>query len=180
MADFFLSNLKSTLDNCITELDEIHSMFCRNPESDFTRNLKLSFREYIQFMLQMQSKSVSNEILDFFEHSLSAPSKSAFTQQRYKPLPEGWDFLFHSFVNQCRTLSDNLYNGYRLLTCDGSDVNISHNPADERNFMNALHLTQWSIVTLTLFVPSLWQTVVTKVLIPLHTRSGRECISLSA
>lgn len=65
MADFFLSNLKSTLDNCITELDEIHSMFCRNPESDFTRNRKLSFREYIQFMLQMQSKSVSNEILDF-------------------------------------------------------------------------------------------------------------------
>lgn len=48
MADFFLSNLKSTLDNCITELDEIHSMFCRNPESDFTRNRKLSFREYIR------------------------------------------------------------------------------------------------------------------------------------
>ncbi len=24
MADFFLSDLKSTLDNCITELDEIH------------------------------------------------------------------------------------------------------------------------------------------------------------
>ena len=70
MTHIFLSNLKSTLDNCITELDEIHSMFCRNPESDFTRNRKLSFREYIQFMLQMQSKSVSNEILDFFEHSL--------------------------------------------------------------------------------------------------------------
>ncbi len=32
MADFFLSNLKSTLDNCITELDEIYSMFCRNPK----------------------------------------------------------------------------------------------------------------------------------------------------
>ena len=62
MADFFLSNLKSTLDNCITELDEIYSMFCRNPESDFTRNRKLSFREYIQFMHQMQSKSVSNAV----------------------------------------------------------------------------------------------------------------------
>ena len=136
MADFFLSNLKSTLDNCITELDKIHSMFCRNPESDFTRNRKLSFRKYIQFMLQMQSKSVSNEILDFFEHSLFAPSKSAFTQQRYKLLPEGWDFLFHSFINQCRTLSDNLYNGYRLLACDGSDVNISRNPADERTFIH--------------------------------------------
>ena len=147
MADFFLSDLKSTLDNRITELGEIHSMFCRNPESDFTRNRKLSFREYIQFMLQMQSKSVSNEFLDFFDHSLSAPSKSAFTQQRYKLLPEGLDFLIHSFVNQCRTISDNLYNGYRLLACDGSDVNISHNLADERTFIhegkkgyNAIHI----------------------------------------
>ena len=43
MADFFLSNLKSTLDNCITELDEIHSMFCRNPESDFTRFRELKY-----------------------------------------------------------------------------------------------------------------------------------------
>lgn len=95
----------------------------------------------------MQSKSVSNEILDFFEHSLSAPSKSAFTQQRYKLLPEGWDFLFHSVANRCHTLSDNLYNGYRLLACDGSDVNISRNPADERTFIregvkgyNAIHI----------------------------------------
>mgnify|MGYP000193309981 CR=1 FL=1 len=75
-----------------------------------------------------------NEILDFFEHSLFAPSKSAFTQQRYKLLPEGWDFLFHSFVTQCRSLSDDLYCGYRLLACDGSDVNIARNPSDERNF----------------------------------------------
>lgn len=56
MTNFFLSNLKSTLDNCITKLDDIHSLFCRNPESDFTRNRKLSFLEYIQFMLQMQNK----------------------------------------------------------------------------------------------------------------------------
>ena len=57
MADFFLSNLKSTLDNCITELDEIHSRFSRHPESDFTRNRKLSFREYIPFMPQMPPRS---------------------------------------------------------------------------------------------------------------------------
>lgn len=84
---FFLSDLKKTLDNCIAEPDEIHFMFCKNPESDFTRNRKLSFPDYIQLMLQMQSKSVSNEISDFFEHSLSAPSKSAFTQQQYKLQP---------------------------------------------------------------------------------------------
>ncbi len=147
MTHIFLSDLKATLDNCIAELDEIHFMFCQNPESDFTRNRKLSFHDYIQLMLQMQSKSVSNEILDFFEHSLSAPTKSAFTQQRYKLQPEGWDFLFHTFVDQCRTLSDNLYRGYRLLACDGSDVNITRDPSDERTFIhegekgyNAIHI----------------------------------------
>lgn len=89
MAYCFLSDLKTTLDSCIAELDEIHFMFCRNPATDFIRNRKLSFHDYIQLMLQMQSKSVSNEILDFYGHSLSAPTKSAFTQQRYKLQPEG-------------------------------------------------------------------------------------------
>lgn len=84
MAHIFLPDLKATLDNCIAELDEIHFMFCQNPESDFTRNRKLFFHDYIQFMLQMQSKSVSNEILDFFERSLSAPTKSAFIQEGEK------------------------------------------------------------------------------------------------
>ena len=111
MAQNFLSDLKLTLDNCIADLDEIHFMFCQNPEADFTRNRKLSFHDYIQLMLQMQSKSVSNEILDFFEHSLSAPTKSAFTQQRFKLQPEGWNFLFHIFVEQCRELSDQPYCG---------------------------------------------------------------------
>lgn len=136
MAHIFLSDLKATLGNCIAELEEIHFMFCKNPESDFTRNRKLSFRGYIQPMLRMQSKSVSNEILDFYEHSLSAPSKSAFTQQRYKLQPEGWDFPFHTFVEQCRALPDSLYRGYRLLACDGSDVNITRDPSDERTFIH--------------------------------------------
>ena len=147
MAHSFLSQLKTALNNCIDELEQIHFLFSRNPETDFTRKRKLTFKEYIQFMLLMQDKAVSNEILDFFGHSLSAPSKSAFTQQRYKLLPEGWDFLFHSFVTQCRFLSDNLYCGYRLLSCDGSDANIARNPSDERTFIhegekgyNAVHI----------------------------------------
>lgn len=131
----YLSNLKNTLNQCINELDEIHALFCQNPESDFTRNRKLDFQQYVKFMLLMQSKSVSNELLDFFDHSALTPSKSAFTQQRYKLLPDGWNFLFHSFCEQCRTLSDNLYRGYRLLACDGSDVNILRNPSDERTFI---------------------------------------------
>ena len=74
MAHIFLSQLKTVLNNCIDELEQIHFLFSRNPETDFTRKRKLTFKEYIQFMLLMQGKAVSNEILDFFGHSLSAPS----------------------------------------------------------------------------------------------------------
>ena len=98
-------------------------------------------------MLLMQGKAVSNEILDFFEHSLAAPAKSSFTQQHFKLQPEGWSFLFHIFVEQCRELSDQPYHGYRLLACDGSDVNIARDPEDERTFIhegekgyNAIHV----------------------------------------
>lgn len=147
MAEVFVSDLKRTLDNCIAELDEIRHLFCVDPQTDFTRNRKISFQNYIRFMIRMQSKSVSNEVMDFFGHTVSAPTKSAFTQQRYKFLPEGWSYLFHRFVEDSRRLSDRLYRGCRLLACDGSDVNIARDPSDERTFIhegetgyNALHI----------------------------------------
>lgn len=128
MADFFLSNLKSTLDNCITELDEIHSMFCRNPESDFTRNRK-----------------VSNEILDFFEHSLSAPSKSA--------LPSNDTSFFLKDGISCSTHLSISVVPYRIISIMVTDfwpamaLMLTRPTAislcrGKRNFMNALHLTQ--------------------------------------
>ncbi len=147
MAGIFLKQLKNSLGNCICEVDQIHSLFCKNPDSDFTRTRKISFQDHIKLMIQMQSKSVSNEILDFFDHSVTAPSKSAFTQRRYKFLAEGWHYLFHLFLTESRPLSDRLYNGYRLLACDGSDVNIARDPSDKRTFIhegqtgyNAIHI----------------------------------------
>ena len=48
---------------------------------------------------------------------------------------------------QASELSDQLYHGYRLLACDGSDVNIARDPDDERTFIhegekgyNAIHI----------------------------------------
>ena len=73
MAHIFLSQLKTVLNNCIDELEQIHFLFSRNPETDFTRKRKLTFKEYIQFMLLMQGKTVSNEILDF--SAISCPHR---------------------------------------------------------------------------------------------------------
>lgn len=122
-------------------------VFFRNPGIDFSRNRKISFRDYVLAMIQMQSKSLPNEVLDYFGHTVDAPTKSAFIQQRDKFLPEGWDYLFHSFVTECRSFNTILHQGYRLLAADGSDVNISRNPEDEETFIhegecgyNAIHV----------------------------------------
>ena len=44
-------------------------------------------------------------------------------------LLETWAFLFHEF-NASFTL-EKKYNGYQLLVCDGSDLNIACNPEDK-------------------------------------------------
>lgn len=95
----------------------------------------------------MQGKSLPNEVMDFFGHTKNCPTASAFVQQKYKFLHEGWDYLFHLFVSEGYSLQNNTYRGYRLLACDGSDVNIARNPDDEETYIhegkagyNAIHV----------------------------------------
>lgn len=147
MADTFLHDLKLSLDSCITETDQLRSLFCKNPQSDFTRDRKITFQDYLKFMIQLQSKSLPNEVMDYFGHRVASPTKSALVQQKYKVLPEAWDYLFHLFANGCRLLHDNTYRGYRLLACDGSDANVTRNPSDGNTFIhegfsgyNAIHI----------------------------------------
>lgn len=93
----FLKTLRKTLENCIDELDAIHSLFVHNPETDFTRNRKISFSDTCWFLIGLQGKSMPNEVLDFFDHSADVPTSSAFIQQRKKVLTEAWDYLYHLF-----------------------------------------------------------------------------------
>ena len=143
----FLKSLHKTLKKCIHELDAIHSMFVQNPASDFTRNRKISFSDTVWFLIGLQGKSLPNEILDFFDHSIQAPTSSAFIQQRKKVLLEAWEFLFHSFGQACSPISSITRYGYHIFACDGSDVNIYRNPNDDETFIhegekgyNAIHI----------------------------------------
>ncbi len=147
MQDKFLKTLRKTLESCIHELDSIHSRFVRNPDADFTRNRKISFSDTCWFLIGLQGKSLPNEILDFFDHSVSAPTSSAFIQQRKKILSEAWEFLFHSFEQACSPFSGISRYGFRIYACDGSDVDICRNPDDEETFIhegekgyNAIHI----------------------------------------
>lgn len=147
MSDQFLKTLRTTLSTCITELDSIHDLFIKNLGHDFTRNWKISFADICWFLIRLQSKSMPNEILDFFDHSVLAPSSSAFVQQRKKVLTEAWEFLFHSFAQACSPFFGSPLFGHRIFAVDGSNVNICRNPDDEETFIhegergyNAIHV----------------------------------------
>lgn len=96
-----LSILKKTLSCCIDELDSVRFLFTKNPKSDFSRNRMISFSDTFWLLLGLQAKSMSNEILDFFDHSGRIPTSSAFIQQRHKVLTDAWHFLFRSFADAC-------------------------------------------------------------------------------
>lgn len=122
-------------------LGKIHEMaanawlFVRNPESDFTRKRKLDFETMLQCLLAMESGSLQKELLEMFRFSPDTATASAFHQQRGKILPEALEFLFHGFnkaFEECKT-----HRGYRLLACDGTDLNIARNPDDHENYFQS-------------------------------------------
>ena len=76
----------------------------------------------------LRQRSLSRELLDFFQDAPDTVSAPALVQQRDKLLPEAMEHLFRKFTGtlpSCGTLE-----GYRLLAVDGSDVKIPPNPAD--------------------------------------------------
>ncbi len=141
--------VKKTLLDCINELDSTKTLFLRNPETDFTRDRKFSFRTLINVMLMIDGGSLQNELMKYFDFADDTPTKSAYCQQRAKVLPEAIRFLFSIFTEKLETLDAlKLFHGYRILAADGSDVNIPYNPLDAETFhkngdhrgYNQLHL----------------------------------------
>ena len=81
----------------ISEINKVASEphnYCTNPDTDFTRNRKLSMEKMLQGIIGMESKSLTNELLDLFDASAETPSASAFIQQRDKIRPIAFEFLY--------------------------------------------------------------------------------------
>lgn len=124
----FAEYVKNTLLSLIKKMAAVPWLFSKNPTKDFSRTRKLGFEFLIRFLLFMESGSLKKELLDCFQCSVDTPSASAFSQQREKLLPEALPFLLSEF-NSLFPFQKN-YHGYRLLACDGSDLNIARNPKD--------------------------------------------------
>lgn len=131
----FAKKVKEVLLERIHEMAANAWLFVQNPESDFTRKRKLDFETMLQCLLAMESGSIQKELLEMFRFSSDTATASAFYQQRGKILPEALEFLFRDFnkaFKECKT-----YRGYRLLACDGTDLNIARNPDDHENYFHS-------------------------------------------
>lgn len=131
----FAEQVKNELLSLIGEMAAVPWLFSQNPSADFSRSRKLDFASTIELILSMESSSIKKELLDYFKYSSDTPTSSAFSQQRSKLLLETWDFLFHEFNS--RFPLDKTYNGYQLLACDGSDLNIALNPKDTDTYFQS-------------------------------------------
>lgn len=123
--------IKNILFTKINEVAETINNYSVNPQKDFTRNRKLTAEKLIKGIIGMGSANLTNEILDMFDLSSSAPTPSAFVQQRCKLKPEAFETIFKSFTSE---ITKEAVDSIPILAVDGSDVHIATNPDDAETY----------------------------------------------
>lgn len=119
----------------ISEINKVASEphnYCTNPDTDFTRNRKLSMEKMLQGIIGMESKSLTNELLDLCDASAETPSASAFIQQRDKIRPIAFESIFKNFSKK---LMNSFDNDIPVFAIDGSDIQIPTNPTDTESYI---------------------------------------------
>ena len=126
----------STIKNLfLTSIDSVVSninCYTKNPVSDFTRIRKISASALIRFLLTISDKSMNSNLCDFFTLADDLPSQSAMCQRRNLLFPDALRRVMRLFTDNMSNLKT--FNGYYLLACDGSDINIPYNPDDTETF----------------------------------------------
>ena len=143
----FSEEVKGTLWNLIDEMSLDLSPFVVCPGKDFSRKKKWDFPTLVKFIISMEGQTLKNELQKYFGYTIDCPTNASFNQRRAQILPEAFEFLFKEFTARY-TENSGLFKDYRLIACDGSDINISHNPNDKDTYFtngnakgfNQLHL----------------------------------------
>ena len=124
--------LKNKLFNIIDEMENHKHLFVKKCDKDFSRKRKLSFSTMLHLLLSMNGNTLNKELLDYFNYNVQTASSSAFIQQRHKISAAALEFLFREFNNEIKVKK--LYNGYRLIAVDGSDMTYAPNPKESDCF----------------------------------------------
>ena len=119
--------LKKLLLSEIEDVSKNADIFSVNPGKNFVRKRKLPFATVVKMIIGMESKCLTNELIDAFDTNCHLPSASAFVQQRSKINPEAFKTIFDGFTSR---IIDEKPCDLRMLAVDGSDIQIATNPND--------------------------------------------------
>ena len=144
----FSEEVKATLWELIDAMGANVSDYTVNPEKDFSRKKKWDFATLVKFIISMEGQSLKNELHKYFGYTTDCPSNASFNQRRAQVSSNAFEYLFNTFTEHYQNVSDKRFKGYKLIACDGSDINIAHNPADTETYFkcgnskgfNQLHL----------------------------------------
>ena len=131
----FSEEVKNTLWNLIDDMSLKSSAFTVNPQKDFTRKKKWDFATLMKFIISMEGQSLKNELHKYFGYTTDCPSTASFNQRRSQIRADAFQTLFHSFTAKYND-GTKLFNNYRLIACDGTDINIAHDPNDKDSYFN--------------------------------------------
>lgn len=132
----FFSSLLESLHAMVYSVSYMES--AKVHPSDFTRRRKMSFVQYILFILQKTGRSLQ-AALNTFRQSMGAEpgdySKQAFSKGRLRIRPEAIRQLFDFTVQEFYTHADfQTYEGFRVLAIDGTKLNLPNTAELEEAF----------------------------------------------
>ena len=112
----YVGKLRKILFGIIDDICVQREKYFSSSKKDFTRRGKFMPQDIFKSILLMENKSLSHELLPYFDYKKETPTPSAFVQARAKIKPEGFEAMFNGFVSE--TTDNNakyLYKGYQVL-----------------------------------------------------------------
>jgi hypothetical protein len=141
------STIRGFLDRAIKTVSDNIACYCNDPGISFTRKHKVNSADLMYYLIQLSDRSINSDLMYRYDSLAEMPSASAICQQRYKLDSIAMKRVFQLFTNGIENYQT--YKDYYLLACDGSDINVCHNPKDKETYyvptsatrgFNQLHL----------------------------------------
>jgi hypothetical protein len=120
--------IKSLFVSAVGSVSSTISQYTHHPHRDLTRVRKLPPDMLLTFLISEGSGSTKNELLDFFGMNATAPTASAFNQQRAKLKPEALEDVFRQFNSGAGSL-DNTEDDCIFIAADGSTATFFSKPS---------------------------------------------------
>ena len=110
----------------------------RKKSTDFTRNRKFGFVDYILYLISGTKISLQaglNQYLDMRKRTYETYTKQAFSKGRERILPEAFKELSDTAALNVYSMAETrTWNGYHLLAIDGSRLNLPFHPETLEEF----------------------------------------------